>query len=149
MIATVMSTIDSYGFIAATTIARDVLWRLRRGSEVRIPAWTRLGLWLSGAFAAWLAIARQSVIALWHDIGSVITPTLLFPVGAALLGRFKLGPRWTMVAMILPFTLSLGWVLAKTLRPAQGYPFGIEPIYVGLAASLLVYVAGHLMKEST
>ncbi len=149
MIATVMSTIDSYGFIAATTIARDVLWRVRRGAEDRIPAWTRLGLWLTAAFAAGLAIAKQSVIALWHDIGSVITPTLLLPVGAALLGRFRLGARWTMAAMLLPFGASLGWIVAKSLRPQAGYPFGIEPIYIGLGVSLLAYAAGHLMKERT
>jgi SSS family solute:Na+ symporter len=36
MIATVMSTIDSYGFIAAATIGRDVIWRLRgEASEER------------------------------------------------------------------------------------------------------------------
>src|SRR3989454_313594 len=29
MIATVMSTVDSYGFIAAGTVGRDLLWRLR------------------------------------------------------------------------------------------------------------------------
>ncbi len=33
MIATVMSTIDSYGFIAASTVGRDVVWRLRRRSR--------------------------------------------------------------------------------------------------------------------
>ena len=150
MIATVMSTIDSYGFIAATTVSRDVMWRLRRGAEDRIPAWTRTGLWVSAAFAAALAIARQSVIALWHDIGSVITPTLLLPVGTALLGRFTLGARWTLAAMLLTFGVSLGWVMAKSLQPPGspgGYPLGIEPIYVGLGASLLVYASGHLMKE--
>jgi SSS family solute:Na+ symporter len=150
MISTVMSTVDSYGFIAATTISRDLIWRLRGGSEDRIPAWTRWGLWISAAFAAALAVARPSVVALWHDIGSVVTPALLLPVGTALVGRGKLPQRWTLAAMAIPFAASLGWVLARTLcslATPGGYPLGIEPIYVGLVASLAVYAAGHLLKE--
>lgn len=146
MIATVMSTIDSYGFIAATTIGRDVIWRLRgESSEERIPHYTRIGLWIAVAFATLLALTKRSVIDLWHDIGSVTTPTLLLPVGLALLGRRGLGSRGTLVAMVVPFTVTLLWIAAKTFplpgRPSL-YPWGIEPIYVGLAASLAVYLAG-------
>ena len=150
MIATVMSTIDSYGFIAATTLGRDVIWRLRRGAEDRIPFYTRLGLWIAAAFAAALAMARPSIVDLWHDLGSITTPALLLPVGTALLGRGRIGSRATLVAMIVPFTLSLAWVLAKAF-PAPGrvaaYPLSLEPIYVGLAASLAIYATGWTMKE--
>lgn len=145
MIATVMSTVDSYGFIAATTLSRDVWWRLRAGSEQRIPGMTRAALWIATAFATALALMRQSVIELWHDLGSITTPTLLLPVGTALLGRGRLPSRWTLAAMVVPFVVSLVWVLTKR-DPAAGqtggYPFGIEPIYAGLGASLAIYAAG-------
>jgi len=151
MIATVMSTIDSYGFIAAATIGRDVIWRLRRDpDEARVPDYTRWGLWVAAAFAATLAVTRQSVIDLWHDLGSIVTPTLLLPVGTALLGRGRLEPRWTLAAMLAPFAVSLVWVLAKNLaahgRPGE-YPWSIEPIYAGLAASLVVYAAGWSLRK--
>ena len=151
MIATVMSTIDSYGFIAAATIGRDVIWRLRRDpDEGRIPRYTRWGLWIAAAFAAGLAVTRQSVIELWHDLGSIVTPTLLLPLATALLGRGRLAPRWTLAAMIVPFGVTLAWVIAKSL-PARGekggYPLSIEPIYAGLAASLAVYAAGRLLRK--
>ena len=154
MIATVMSTIDSYGFIAATTLGRDVIWRLRRGAEERVPFYTRIGLGIAAAFAAALAMARPSVVGLWHDVGSITTPALLLPVGTALLGRGRIGPRWTLAAMILPFLASLAWVLARAFPVpgrAAAYPLSIEPIYVGLAASLAVYAAGRAvnMKEKT
>jgi SSS family solute:Na+ symporter len=145
MIATVMSTIDSYGFIAATTVGRDLVWRLVRGDEDRVPFWTRIGLWIATVFAAVLALVESSIVALWHDLGSIVTPTLLLPVGAALLGRGRLGPRATLVAMLAPFAVSLAWILAKAYPPpgtVGRYPWSIEPIYVGLAASLLVYAAG-------
>jgi SSS family solute:Na+ symporter len=148
MIATVMSTIDSYGFIAATTIGRDLVWRLRRDSDdSRVPLYSRWGLWIAILFATALALTRRSVIELWHDLGSIATPVLLVPVAVALRGRGLLGPRWTLAAMALPFALTLGWVLAKDLArdPAAGYPLSIEPIYVGLAASLAVYAAGRAL----
>src|SRR5512143_700306 len=145
MIATVMSTIDSYGFIAAATVGRDLVWRLVRGDEDRVPHWTRYGLWVAAAVAALLALANPSVVALWHDLGSIVTPTLLLPVGTALLGRGRLTPGWTLAAMVAPFLVSLGWILLKAFPPpgyAGGYPFSVEPIYAGLAVSLLVYAAG-------
>lgn len=149
MIATVMSTIDSYAFVAATTVGRDLVWRLRPGAaEERIPAWSRLGLWLAGGFAAALALARTSVIELWRELGSIAAPTLLLPVAAALTGRGRLGPRWTLAAMLAPFLVTVTWVLSKSLLLGGArYPFALEPIYAGLAASLAVHGAGWLFGK--
>jgi solute:Na+ symporter, SSS family len=151
MIATVMSTIDSYGFIAAATLGRDVAWRLVRGDEECVPRWTRYGLWLATAFAAALALLSPSIVALWHDLGSIATPTLLLPVGTALLGRGRLRPRWTLTAMVVPFVVSLAWVLIAAFPPRGapgGYPLSLEPIYAGLGASLLIYAAGWLGRRT-
>jgi SSS family solute:Na+ symporter len=148
LLATVMSTIDSYAFVAATTLGRDVLWRLRgEGSEDALPSLTRVGLWAYAEFAAVLALSRQSVIGLWHDLGSLVTPALLLPVGTALLARGMLGARWTMAAILVPFTVTAYWLFSRTSEVPGGtpaYPFSLEPIYAGLAASLLVYAPGWL-----
>jgi SSS family solute:Na+ symporter len=144
MIATVMSTIDSYAFIAATTIGRDVIWRLRGGDVSRIPGWSRFGLWIATAFATALAVSRRSVVDLWHDVGSVTTPALLLPVTLALYGRGRLGPRWTVALMVVPLLVSLAWVLAP--RTGGRYPLSIEPIYAGLGASLATWIAGRLLR---
>lgn len=147
MIATVMSTIDSYAFIAATTVGRDFIWRLRGGDESKLPFYSRIGLWLSTAVAAALALASPSVIALWHGIGSVATPMLLLPVALALSGRGRLGPRATVVLMLLPGLVSLTWVLAKSLAWTPGYPFRLEPIYAGLGTSLVTWLAGRALAR--
>ena len=145
MIATVMSTIDSYGFIAATTVGRDVVWRIKRErGEERVPAYSKAGLWISAAFATALAMANPSVIGLWHDLGSIATPALLVPVATALSGRGRLTPRWTLAAMVIPFALSLIGVLTRAYT--GHYPASIEPIYAGLASSLAVYAIGWLWR---
>ncbi|HKQ59580.1 MAG TPA: sodium:solute symporter family protein [Candidatus Eisenbacteria bacterium] len=146
MIATVMSTVDSYGFIAAGTLGRDLIWRLRRETtEERLPGYTRIGLWVAGAFATVLALANPSVVNLWHDVGSVTTPALLLPVATAALGRGRVSARWASAAMVLAFGVSLAGVLIHAFPPAGragAYPLSIEPIYAGLAVSLAIYVAG-------
>jgi len=150
MVATVMSTVDSYGFIAAGTFGRDVIWRLRRErGEDRLPTYTRIGLVVSAVFASALALANPSVIGLWHDIGSVTTPALLLPVGTALLGRGRVGSRWTAAAMVAAFVVALAWVLVEAFPPAgwAGYPASIEPIYAGLATSLAIYAAGWALRS--
>jgi Na+/proline symporter len=141
-----MSTIDSYGFIAAETIGRDLVWRLRgESSEARLPFYTKIGLWVSAAFATVLALARPSVIGLWHDIGSVVTPALLLPVGTALLGRGRVAPQRTAAAMVAAFGATLVCFLVKAFPPphrAAAYPLGIEPIFVGLGVSFAIYAVG-------
>ena len=150
MIATVMSTIDSYGFIAATTLGRDVFWRLKRGAaESRIPFYSRIGLWIATVFATVLAVSEQSVIGLWHDLGSVTTPPLLLPVATALLGRGRLGPKRTLASMVASFVVSLTGVLLRSRAPALAPHTvigAVEPIYAGLATSLVFYLSGGLWR---
>ncbi|HEY6196472.1 MAG TPA: sodium:solute symporter family protein [Candidatus Eisenbacteria bacterium] len=150
MIATVMSTIDSYAFIAATTVGRDLVWRVRGGDPARIPGWSRFGLWLATSWATALALARPSVVALWHDLGSVVTPVLLLPVLLAMSGRRRPGPRGAMLLMLVPGAVALGWVLWKLAPAARGtYPWSIEPIYSGLFASLIAWAATRFIPEET
>lgn len=149
LIATVMSTIDSYAFVAAATIGRDVLWRLRgEASEAKIATYTRVGLWITAAWAVALALAQQSVIGLWHDLGSIVTPMLLIPVGTALIGRATLPARWTLVAMLAPMLAVVAWLTSGKWFGDGTYPLSIRPIYVGLAISLGVYACGWLFQNS-
>ena len=148
MIATVMSTIDAYGFIAATTLGRDVVGALwPAGAEQRATRNSKIGLWVSAAFACAVALAEPSVVEIWKLMGSIVTPALLLPVATAILGRGRLGPGATLWAMVIPLVLTLAWTLCGSLSffgKPPGYPGSIEPIYVGLAASFLFYVTGWL-----
>ena len=147
MIATVMSTIDAYGFIAATTLGRDVvgaLWPAR--DEGRATRYSKIGLWVSAAFACSVALAEPSVVEIWKLMGSIVTPALLLPVATATLGRGRLGGTATLWAMVLPLVLTLAWAWIGSVGKEPSYPGSIEPIYIGLAASLLLYVTGWLAQ---
>ena len=79
LLATIMSTVDSYGFLAAVTFGRDILWRAR-GSRGDSNRYSRLGIWVTGLVSIALALWRESIVGLWHDLGSIGTPALLFPL---------------------------------------------------------------------
>lgn len=141
MTATIMSTIDSYTFVAATTLTHDVAWRVLGGSRERIPSWSRAALWATTLFAMALALSRRSVIDLWKDIGSVVTPALLLPIVLAVYARRRLPSRPALVMVLAPAIVALAWTLARGRSADGSPPFGIEPIYAGLGVSLALVLA--------
>ena len=150
MIATVMSTIDSYGFIAGTTLGHDLFGRLRGvRHEHHLARDTRIGLWAAAAIATALALMSHSVIDLWHDLGSIVGPTLLLPVTLALLGRGRIGSRAMLATMLAPFLVTLTWVLVPRLAHRPMPWLGIEPIYLGLAVSLASWLLARAFGGGT
>ncbi|MBU1319950.1 MAG: sodium:solute symporter family protein [candidate division Zixibacteria bacterium] len=140
LLATVMSTIDSYSFIAASTFGRDIVWRFFGVPDGRITYWTRWGLLLSTVLSVAAALFFDSIIDIWHHFGSVGTPALLVPLFTSYVGKRRMSPEWTAVSMICSGLLSLVWLLSKSLMVSGEYWFGLEPIFPGLVLSLLVFM---------
>jgi SSS family solute:Na+ symporter len=158
MLATVMSTVDSYAFVSAVTLGRDLWWRLRGGDEERVvPRATRVGLFLTAGLSIAIALEWHSVIDVWHDFGSVITPALLVPTLGALFPRLRLRPAFALAALVGASTTGAAWLTAGKLAAAAtgatggaatpSYPLGLEPIYPALAAGLLVWVVDRLTRR--
>lgn len=139
LFATVMSTAHSYLFLAASTIGHDVAPELARRVDER--RWTMAGLVLAAVAAVALALALRSVVAIWHDVGSVVTAALLLPLALSHAPpRWRFDPRAALVGMVAAGATALGWVLART--PEGAYPLGLEPIFPALAVSALAWMLG-------
>jgi solute:Na+ symporter, SSS family len=149
MLATVMSTLISYAFLAATTIGRDLVWRSGKGDEVR---WTRIGVGIAAVLAIVAALALPSVVGLWYTIGTAFVPGLLVPLLTAYAPEhLRARPAFTLAGMALGTGLPLIWMAigqSKGGMDAAHYPFGVEAIYVGLGASLLCWVLGAIKKAA-
>ncbi len=138
MFATVMSTAHSYLFLAAATIGHDVAPELAARVDER--RWTMAGMALIGAAAVGLALALRSVVAIWHDIGSIVTSALLLPVALSHgPERLRFRPGWAAAAMAFTALVAVGWILA---RSNGRYPLGLEPIFPALAVSALLWLVG-------
>jgi len=143
MFATIMSTLNTLMFVSATTLGRDIVWRLndQRGNDV---GWTKAGLLVAGALSIGLSLAIPSVIKLWYTIGTVIIPGLLVPLVMSYFPRLTVSSRYAFVAMMMGWLVSLTWLVAGWSQQigAENYPLGVEPMYPGLIASIAVWTAG-------
>jgi len=139
MLATVMSTIDSYAFIAASTFSRDIIMRIFNINENKTTFYTRLGLLLTTVLAVVPVLFFKSVVDIWHVFGSVGTPALLVPVFFSFTGTRKYPPFIAFISIILCGSLSLIWYLSKQLGTNGEYWWSIEPIFPGLILSILLY----------
>ena len=139
LLATVMSTVDSYTFLAATTFSNDIVPRLRRAAG-GITRWTRWGLLLSAGLAVGMALFFRSVVDIWHALGSIGTPALLVPVFTAFVGKRRMTPAAALGSIVSSALLSAAWYASKRPFP-EGEPWlGLEPVFPGLALSIVLYL---------
>lgn len=133
LLATIMSTVDSYSFLAAVTLGRDLVGRARGLSEDESLRATRWALVAVAVLAAVLALWAQSVVTLWKTLGSVGTPVLLVPLAAAH-SPLRLDGRAVVRVMVASGAVSAAWLLL-----GRGGPWlGVEAVFPGMAVSLVV-----------
>lgn len=154
MLATVMSTVVSYTFMAAMTIGRDFWWRLRgEHHNARVPRYTQWGLIITTLTAWVVAMAVPSVVKQWFAIGTVFVPGLLLPLLTAYYPRVMIRPAMTVAAMSISagasaFCLGLGWYRHGVSWETENFPFHTQPMYVGLVVSGSIYLIGHLLQAA-
>lgn len=144
MLATIMSTLSSLAFISATTIGKDIIGRLRDDAET-IRRWTQIGIGITAAVSIALALLIPSVVNLWYTIGTCIIPGLLVPLMAGYFERLRIPARYAFAAMMsgwITSTASFIWGIWTGGSELPAYWFGLEPMYPGLVASLLMWGVG-------
>jgi SSS family solute:Na+ symporter len=145
LLATVMSTVDSYSFLAASTFGNDIMQRLGHIRESQVTRYTRLGLVISSVLAIVWALFFRSVVEIWYAFGSIGTPALLVPVFFAFVGKRRLTSRAAFWSIILSGAVSTVWYVSKYFTVSEDYWLGLEPIVPGLVLSLAIYL--YLAKE--
>ncbi len=145
LLATIMSTLDSYLFISGQTLGRDFL--LKYFPTVKPNLLTRISILVSALLGILLIIVYPSVIDLWYVIGSIFIPGLLVPVLGIYLNMFRLPSRYVIYSITGCTMISLSWLILGTWYPDYdgSYTFfGIEPFYPGLLAAILLWIAGRM-----
>lgn len=141
MFAVVMSTVESYLFVAAITGGRDLwLGDARRNSDAGLVA-SRRAVWVVAVLAVVLALFFQSVVGLWYIVGSVSTPALLLPVLSTFTSNYRFSERAALLNIVLAGGVALAWEIVRGMGILQ-LPFSIPGIYVGLATSLVIWGFG-------
>ncbi len=149
LLATIMSTVDSFSLLSAITIGHDYLGR-RRGSGDTANL-VKLGLLVAVAISVLLAILVPSVINIWLMIGNVFIPPLLLPILAVYFPRLRPPAPYVVASMMISllisiFFLLLGLITSPSLGEFQFWA-GLPPMYPGLAASVLIFAFGLLHRH--
>ncbi len=147
LLATVMSTIDSFTFLSAITIGKDLAGKITQDTNRAV----KYGLIVTALISIVLIYLFPSIIDLWYNIGSLTLPAMLPVLLAAYFPKLRLPNLATLLVMIGSFLLSTGWFIFGQLNAVDGwamYPLGIEPFFPGLILSVISYIAGKLFRRS-
>lgn len=143
LLATVMSTLDSYIFISAQTVGYDVISKYSKKS---IKHNIRIGYAITGLVAMLIVIALPSVISIWYLIGTLVIPSLLIPTLSALFNK-PVSPKFILILMLGAVLISASWFIIGEISGT--FPLKIEPFYPGLLYSIIVYGIGRIRYQKS
>lgn len=148
LFATILSTLNSFLFLSATTFGKDFLFKLKnKNSDASLIKYTRIGLFVTAIIAGLLAYYVDSVIELWYTIGSVCIPGIIFLVLGAYYKKFHVSKIVALTELIIGPSFSIIWLIVRSGIPGNSFFLEIEPMIVGLTASLLIHIFGISKKQ--
>lgn len=145
LIATVMSTVDSFTFLGAMNISHDLYKNIfkRDATDKQVMKVTKIGIVITASFAMILALFFNSIVTMWYTIGTIGISALIVPI---LIGFFYKGKKSSVASVLSMFAgsgMALFWFVHGYMNlDSWGWPqyiAGVEPMYPGLLASLIVF----------
>ncbi len=146
ILATIMSTIDSYIFIAALNISRDYYWRFwnKKATDKQMIKVTRICILFTSLFSCILAGVLPSVVELWYTLGTIGLSALMIPVLGTYLNKAPHSLA-TLFSMLTGFLVALSSLVYHVYYDV--YLFQIQPLYLGLCSSLIMYMFSYLVVQ--
>lgn len=141
LVSVILSTVDSFGFLAAQTLGRDIYARARGTVQIWDVRRIQWGLVASSLLAIGIALWKESVVTIWYDLGSIGTPMLLLPLAGSFLKKAPFKPAWVSISMIGSGLVAAFWTFTGSYSTG-GYPFGLQPIMAGLFTAMLLLIPG-------
>ncbi|MFH1197039.1 MAG: sodium:solute symporter family protein [bacterium] len=149
MFATIISTLNSFLFLSATTFGRDFLSKLnKKVDDGSLKNYTRIGLAVTSVIAVVLAYFIDSVIQLWYTIGSICIPGIILLIFGAYYKKFLVTPRIALIEILAGSIGSLGWYLIRSQFMNVAIISDVEPLLVGFVAASIVHLIGKVATTS-
>ena len=146
LIATVMSTVDSFTFLGAMNISHDLYKNIfkQKASNKQVINATKIGIIITIGFAVILALFFDSIVAMWYTIGTIGISALIIPILFGFFYKGKKSPIASVSSMFAGSGTALFWFINGYLNlDPWGWPQyigGIEPMYPGLLCAFIVFV---------
>lgn len=136
LLATVMSTLDSYAFLSALTIGNDILSQFKRMQKYSTQTLTKIGLIISGIFGMAIAIAIPSAVEIIYKTASIAVPGLIFPLTLSMYDKYSITPKSALFIMITSSLTALIWTILKSYE--FEYFREIEPMFPGIVFAFIL-----------
>ncbi|MBX3042139.1 MAG: sodium:solute symporter family protein [Candidatus Kapabacteria bacterium] len=136
LLATVMSTLDSYAFLSALTIGNDILSNFKKFSKFSTQSLTKAGLIITGIVGVIIAIAMPSAVEIIYKTASVAVPGLIFPLTLSMNSKFEIKPKSALLIMISSSLISLSWTFLKAYE--INFFKDIEPMFPGIIFAFIL-----------
>lgn len=147
MFATIISTLNSFMFLSATTFGRDFIFKLKKDKvENRIPFYTRIGFLVTSIIALLMSYYFQSVVTIWYLIGSICIPGIILIIIGSYFEKFKVESKFALVEIIGSVVASIMWIGIRN-QLTDSILIEIEPMIVGLLFAFVVHVEGLSRKK--
>lgn len=145
MLSSMLAALQGTSLLSAVSLGKDVFGRGLGASQAQEERWSKTGLWVTFLLAFALARLVPSVVGLWYAVGSAVVPGLLFPLLGVYWTRWRVDGRWALASSAAATAAAASCLIYSRL--AGHAPFGVEPMFPGLAAGLLLWTAGLLRRR--
>lgn len=148
MFATIISTLNSFLFLSATTIGRDFFYRLKpKLSDDKLKLFTSIGIIISGVISITISYLIPSVVQIWYLIGSLFIPAIIPAVISAYYSKFRLTKKVMLFEMMISLLAGTTWFFIREYFK-NSFIYEFEPMLVGLSAAILIHILGLIRKSS-
>jgi solute:Na+ symporter, SSS family len=142
LLATVISTADSFLMAGASSVVNDVIKpRLKGADDQRLLSYSRASVLIVSVLALFLALYIPELVKLWVTGTAMLVSGLLAPV---LFGLFWKGTtrKAGVISMWIGLSVAVIWQIS-------GHPFGLHPVFIGLPLSILTLFAVSLLSTQS
>jgi len=146
LFATIISTLNSYLFISATTFGRDFIFRFTRKEE-KITSYTRWGLAAASVLGALLALSVESIIDLWYLIGSICIPGMILLIIGAYYPALRVSGKTALAELIAGISASGIWYVLRQYLSSDSVFYIVEPMIAGLTVVISIHLFSKFMKS--
>ncbi|MGE5806621.1 MAG: sodium:solute symporter family protein [Ignavibacteria bacterium] len=146
LFATIMSTLNSFLFLSATTIGRDFIFRIKKfNNEEKLKSYAVYGLIISAAVSIALAWAIPSVIEIWYTVGSFCIPGIILPVVSSYFVKIRISKMIMLIEMITAVSVSIAWYFLRT-EIEGSVLYEVEPMIAGLFTASVIHCYGIISR---
>ncbi|MEO8233159.1 MAG: hypothetical protein ABI638_12820 [Ignavibacteriota bacterium] len=148
MFATIISTLNSFLFLSATTIGRDFIFKIiKNPKEEKVKSYTVIGIIISGVISIIIAYSIPSVVEIWYTIGSLCIPGIILPVISAYYPKIRISSGFILLEIITTVIISSAWYLLRNEFTTVIVFQTLEPMIIGLIFAFGIHFASRLYSN--